>query len=103
MSPPPLALEPSIRGLCKYLGSALSFRDGKRFPMTHPSRFFTRLLLAALITHAASAQEPATTAPSFRSQTNLVLIPVQVRSHGQHVPNLKQEAFTLLQDGKQQK
>jgi VWFA-related protein len=71
--------------------------------MTHPLRFFTPLLLAALITQAASAQEPATTAPSFRSQTNLVLIPVQVRSHGQHVPNLKQEAFTLLQDGKQQK
>ena len=41
--------------------------------------------------------------PSFRSQTNLVLLPVQVRNHGQHVAGLKQEVFTLLQDGKTQK
>jgi VWFA-related protein len=41
--------------------------------------------------------------PKFRSQTNLVLIPVTVRSHGQHVPDLKQDAFTVLEDGKPQK
>ncbi len=42
-------------------------------------------------------------APSFRSQTNLVLLPVQVRSHGQHIAGLKREMFTLLQDGNPQK
>lgn len=41
--------------------------------------------------------------PQFRSETNLVLVPVQVRNKGQFVPGLKQDAFTLLQDGKEQK
>lgn len=49
-----------------------------------------------------SPQKPGQ-APQFRSETNLVLVPVQVRSKGQHVPDLKQDAFTLLQDGKEQK
>src|SRR6478736_3151302 len=67
------------------------------------SRLFTFSFLGILFTQALSAQKPATTTPGFRSQTNLVLVPVQVRNHGQHVPNLKQDAFTILQDGKPQK
>jgi VWFA-related protein len=64
------------------------------------------LLLApvfiAVLSLATFAQAPSQP-PSFRSQTNLVLIPVQVRSHNQHVPGLDKDAFTLLQDGKPQK
>jgi len=56
-----------------------------------------------LITVNLIAQEPAQPSASFKSQTNLVLIPVQTRTHGQHVPGLKQDAFTILQDGKPQK
>lgn len=41
--------------------------------------------------------------PTFKSQTNLVLVPVQVRSHGKHVAGLTQDKFTLLEDGKPQK
>jgi VWFA-related protein len=59
---------------------------------------FCHLLVASVF----GQQEPSST-PSFRSQTNLVLLPVQVRSHGQHVANLKQDSFTLLQDGKPRK
>jgi VWFA-related protein len=51
---------------------------------------------------AAFGQAPTQT-PSFRSQTNLVLIPVQVRNHNEHVAGLTQDAFTILQDGKPQK
>jgi VWFA-related protein len=70
--------------------------------MTHrlPSIF---LVLLVSVTLNLAAQQPASSTPSFRSQTNLILIPVQVRSHGQHVAGLKQETFTLLQDGKPQK
>ena len=65
--------------------------------------FFSTSFLGILFTQTLIAQQPAIPTPSFRSQTNLVLIPVQVRSHGRHVPGLKQDAFTLLQDGKPQK
>jgi VWFA-related protein len=65
--------------------------------------FFTTSFLGILFTQTLIAQQPAKPAPSFRSQTNLVLIPVQVRSHGHHVPTLKQDSFTLLQDGRPQK
>lgn len=58
--------------------------------------------IALLFGSATFAQAP-TQAPSFRSQTNLVLIPVQVRSHNEHVPGLDKDAFTILQDGKPQK
>jgi VWFA-related protein len=64
---------------------------------------FTASFLGILFTQPLNAQEPAAPATTIRSQTNLVLVPVQVRSHGQHVPNLKQDSFTLLQDGKPQK
>jgi VWFA-related protein len=40
---------------------------------------------------------------TFRSQSNLVLVPVEVRNHNQHVPGLDKDKFTLLQDGKPQK
>lgn len=60
-------------------------------------------LLSLLFAQSLIAQEPATSAPVIRTETNLVLIPAQVRSHGQHVPNLKQDSFTLLRDGKPQK
>jgi VWFA-related protein len=69
----------------------------KRWPFT------AAVSLCILFTQASIPQNPPAPGPRFRSQTNLVLIPVQVRSHGQHVPNLKQEAFTILQDGKPQK
>lgn len=52
-----------------------------------------------VICFTAQSQE----APGFRAQANLVLVPVQVRSHGQHVSGLKPEIFTLLQDGKPQR
>jgi VWFA-related protein len=71
--------------------------------MTPPLRFAVVSLSCILTTFSLVAQQAATSTPSFRSQTNLVLIPVQVRSHGQHVSKLKQESFTLLQDGKPQK
>ena len=66
-------------------------------------RFLLLSALGALITVNLIAQEPAQPSASFKSQTNLVLIPVQTRTHGQHVPGLKQDAFTILQDGKPQK
>lgn len=63
---------------------------------------FAFILAALLFTLGAFAQAPDQN-PSFRTQTNLVLVPVQVRSHNEHVAGLKQDAFTLLQDGKPQK
>jgi VWFA-related protein len=71
--------------------------------MNNRFALLTPLLAGALFTQNLTAQQPAASTPSFRSQANLVLIPVQVRSHGQHVPNLKQDSFTVLQDGKPQK
>ena len=56
----------------------------------------------------ASAQEnktpPAASTPVFKSKTDLVLIPVSVRDKsGKRVAGLKQDAFTVRQDGKDQK
>ena len=67
------------------------------------ARLILAIFVGILFTQSLNAQEAASPVPSFRSQTNLVLIPVQVRSHSQHVPNLKQGSFTMLQDGKPQK
>ncbi|MDT8066994.1 MAG: VWA domain-containing protein [Terriglobia bacterium] len=58
--------------------------------------------IALLVTLGAFAQAPGQT-PSIRVQTNLVLVPVQVRDHNEHVPGLKEGAFTVLEDGKPQK
>jgi VWFA-related protein len=40
---------------------------------------------------------------NLRSRVDLVLVPVQVTAHGQHSANLKQDSFTIFQDGKPQK
>ena len=50
------------------------------------------------------AQQPAP-APdaTFTSRAELVLVPVHVQRHGEHEAALKQDTFTLLQDGKPQK
>ena len=40
---------------------------------------------------------------SFRSQSSLVLVPVQVRNKGHHVAGLPKDKFTVLQDGKEQR
>lgn len=63
------------------------------------SRTLAVTLSSLLVCTAGLCQQT----PSFRSQTNLVLVPVQVRNHSQHVPGLKQDSFTLLEDGKPQK
>ena len=63
---------------------------------------FASTIFALLFSLGASAQAPDQNT-NFRSQTNLVLIPVQVRDHNEHVPGLTQDAFTILQDGKPQK
>jgi VWFA-related protein len=62
----------------------------------------TLISIALLVTLGAFAQAPGQT-PSIRVQTNLVLVPVQVRDHNEHVPGLKEGAFTVLEDGKPQK
>src|SRR5690349_11479917 len=46
---------------------------------------------------------PGQQGETFKSQTNLVLVPVEIRSHNQHVAGLDKDKFTLLQDGKPQK
>ena len=69
--------------------------------MKTSSRFPLALLLSLGFAGVLLGQQEQTV--PFRAQTNLVLVPVQVRSHGQHVPNLRQDSFTLLQDGKPQK
>ncbi len=66
------------------------------------NRAFAFACVFLLCTPGAFAQAPDQ-APKFRTQTNLVLIPVQVRNHNEHVPDLKQDVFTLLEDGKPQK
>lgn len=52
-----------------------------------------------LLLTGVSAQQGDT----FRTQSNLVLVPVEVRNHNQHVAGLDKDKFTLLQDGKPQK
>src|SRR5512146_3099097 len=88
--------------LCKQAQSALFFRLHRfRSPMLTPRH---TIIIAVLLTTALGLFGQTTDqTPHFRSETNLVLVPVQVRSHGQHVAGLKQDSFTLLQDGKTQK
>src|SRR5690349_13374160 len=62
-------------------------------------RRFVISLLPFLLLSFVSGQQGET----FKSQTNLVLVPVEVRSHNQHVAGLEKDKFTLLQDGKPQK
>lgn len=59
-------------------------------------RRFLLLFLALGFAIAAVAQEN----PTFQSQTNLVLVPVEVRNHNQHVAGLDRDKFTVLEDGK---
>jgi len=66
--------------------------------MCNLKRFLTALLPFTLIASVSGQQ-----AETFKSQTNLVLVPVEVRSHNQHVAGLDKDKFTLLQDGKPQK
>lgn len=56
--------------------------------------------LAALLLPVCSFAQDA---PTFRSQSNLVLVPVHVRNHSKHVSGLAQDKFTILEDGKPQK
>lgn len=66
--------------------------------MRNLKRFLGTLLPFALLGSVCGQQ-----GPTFRSQTNLVLVPVEVRNHNQHVDGLDKDKFTLLQDGKPQK
>ena len=67
-------------------------------------RFKSILLVLSLVLSGSLVAAPQQDQiPQFRSQTNLVLVPVQVRNKGQHVAGLKQESFSILQDGKEQK
>jgi VWFA-related protein len=72
-----------------------------RFPQSA-----TAILLILVSTFAGAQSQPASIpqSPTFRSRSELVLVPVVVRDkHGKHVPNLKAEDFTLLENGKPQK
>ncbi len=72
-------------------------------------RTAVRLVLTACLLLAGitwlKAQKPAEQAPgaTFTSRADLVLVPVQVRRHDEHVSGLSKEAFTVLQDGQPQK
>ncbi len=60
--------------------------------------------LALAQTSAARAQsrsqQPTEQMPTFTSRTELVLVPVIVRNHGQSVSGLKKEQFTIQDEGK---
>ncbi|MGH9521003.1 MAG: VWA domain-containing protein [Terriglobales bacterium] len=58
-----------------------------------------RAIAVVLLACSAWAQEQ----PIVHSQSNLVLVPVQVRKHNQHVAGIDKDKFTILQDGKPQK
>ena len=61
----------------------------------------TVLVLAPLL---AAQQKPSPNTPVFKSKTELVLVPVSVHDKsGKHVAGLKQDAFGVRQDGKEQK
>lgn len=66
--------------------------------MSTGKRLFLATLPILLVTSLAAQQ-----GDTFRSQSNLVLVPVEVRNHNQHVSGLEQSKFTVLQDGKPQK
>jgi len=58
---------------------------------------------AAAPQESNTAQTPATPSTTLKVQVNEVILPVTVRDKkGQVVPNLKQEDFTLTQDGRPQ-
>ncbi len=60
-----------------------------------------RIAIFFLLACAAWAQQPATT---IRSEAELVLIPTIVSDRsGAHIPNLKKEDFTILENGTEQK
>ncbi len=61
----------------------------------------TLVILAFLSAVAFAQQKPS--APTFRSRTELVTVPVVVLRHGEHVSGLKPEDFTVEEDGKAQK
>jgi VWFA-related protein len=51
---------------------------------------------------AGSNGQPQTAAPSFKSSSNLVLVDVVVTRNGQPVKGLRQEAFHVLEGGREQ-
>lgn len=53
---------------------------------------------AAALTLPAQAPAPAANQPTFRSRTDLVIVPVVVTKDGKHVEKLSKSAFTLLED-----
>ena len=57
------------------------------------------LLLSIFIPVGLAAQAQN---PTFRSSTDLVLVPVVVTKDGKHLSGLKQQDFVLLEDGKEQ-
>ncbi len=61
-------------------------------------KYLSFALFPLLLIAAVSAQQGDT----FRTQSNLVLVPVEVRRHNQHVSGLDKDKFSILQDGKAQ-
>ena len=60
-------------------------------------------LTAVLLGATLSAQQPAPSqTPTFKAQTDLVLVPVVVTRSGKHLAGLKATDFTLLEDGVKQ-
>lgn len=59
-------------------------------------RFLPATCLLVLSASLVTAQQ----SDVIRTQTNLVLVPVEVRHKGQHVAGLDRDKFTILQDGK---
>jgi VWFA-related protein len=58
---------------------------------------------ALLLANALLGQNPARPAATFSTGTELVTVPVIVTAQdGSHIDNLKEEDFTLLEDGKEQ-
>ena len=54
--------------------------------------------LAAASVLPAQAPAPAPSQPTFRSRTDLVIVPVVVTKDGKHLEKLSKSAFTLLED-----
>lgn len=65
--------------------------------------FIVKRSLLALLPFILVAALEGQQSDTFKSQSNLVLVPVEVRNHNQHVSGLDQDKFTLLEDGKPQK
>jgi VWFA-related protein len=60
------------------------------------------VLVFALATVCPGAPPQSKDTPKFTAQAELVLVPVIARKDGQHLAALKQEDFTLLEDGQLQ-